>query len=120
MPKEKLPDGGVVTVESEYARYNRLGGSDASYAKSQGAYILGSYLFPKAVGVGKFQVLGKFGKADFTQGRTPSYNQKTTEVNFNYVIKQFNARLMSFYRNTRFNRIRPDSWQAGLGFQIQM
>ena len=118
--ERKLPDGGVVTVESEYSRYNRLGGYDATYAKSQGAYILGSYLFPKAVGVGKFQVLGKFAKADFTQGRTPSYNQKTTEVNFNYVIKQFNARLMSFYRNTRFNRIRPDFWQAGLGLQFQM
>ena len=35
----------------------------------------------------------------------PSYNQKTTEVNFNYVIKQFNARVMTFYRDTRFNAV---------------
>ncbi len=30
--------------------------------------------------------------------RTANYDQKTTEVNFNYVIKQFNARVMTFYR----------------------
>ena len=37
-------------------------------------------------------------------GRPPSYDQKTTEVNLNYVIKQFNARVMTFYQDTRFNR----------------
>jgi hypothetical protein len=118
--EKKLPDGSVVTVESEYARYNRLGGYDGSYAKSQGAYALGSYLFPKAVGVGKFQLLGKYAKADFTHGKSASYNQKTAEVNVNYVIKQFNARVMTFYRNIRFSRGRPDSYQVGVGFQVQM
>jgi hypothetical protein len=118
--EKKLPNAGVVTIESEYARYNRLGGYDGAYAKSQGAYALGSYLFPKAVGIGKFEILGKYAKADFTHGKNPSYNQKTAEVNFAYVIKQFNARIMTFYRNTRFNRGRPDSWQLGIGLQIQM
>ena len=46
-------------------------------------------------------------------GITPSYHQKTTEVNFNYVIKQFNARVMTFYKDTRFNRARTDFWQVG-------
>ena len=69
---------------------------------------------------GKFQLLGKYAKADFTHGRRPSYNQKTTEVNFNYVMKQFNARLMTFYRDTRFNRERNDFWQVGVGLQVQM
>ena len=50
----------------------------------------------------------------------PSYNQKTTEVNFNYVIKQFNARVMTFYKDTRFNTSEPNFWQAGIGLQIQM
>ena len=118
--ERKLPNGGVVTIESEHANYNRLGGYNGAYAKSQGAYALGSYLFPKAVGVGKFEILGKYAKAEFTHGKNPSYNQKTTEVNLNYVIKQFNARLMTFYRNTRFNGQQTDSWQAGVGFQIQM
>jgi hypothetical protein len=118
--ERKLASAGVVTIESEYGNYNRLGGYDGNYSKSQGAYALASYLIPKQVGSGKFQLLGKYAKADFTQGRFPSYNQKTTEVNVNYVIKQFNARIMTFFRDTRFNRQREDFWQAGVGFQVQM
>jgi len=118
--ERKLPNAGVVSVESEYSNYNRLGGYDAAYAKSQGAYVLGSYLFPKKVGIGKFEILGKFAKAEFTHGATPNYNQKTSEVNFNYVIKQFNARVMTFFKDTRFNRERTDFWQAGIGLQLQM
>ena len=118
--ERKLPDGGVVSIESEYSNYNRLGGYDGAYAKSQGAYALASYLFPKQVGIGKFEVLGKYAKAEFTHGGTPSYHQKTTELNFNYVIKQFNARVMAFYKDTRFNRVKTNSWQAGVGLQIQM
>ena len=118
--EKKLPNNGVVTIEAEYANYNRLGGYDSAYAKSQGAYGLASYLFPKAVGMGNFEILGKYAKAEFTHGKTPNYHQKTTEVNFNYVIKQFNARVMTFFKDTRFNRQRTDFWQAGVGFQIQM
>jgi hypothetical protein len=118
--ERKLGNAGVVTIESEYSNYNRLGGYDATYAKSQGGYVLGSYLFPKKVGVGQFEILGKYAKAEFTHGKTANYDQKTSEVNFNYVIKQFNARVMSFYRDTRFNRIRQDFWQAGIGLQVQM
>ena len=118
--EKKVPGGGAFTIESEYANYNRLGGYDAAYAKSQGAYALASFLFPKAIGVGKIEILGKYAKADFTHGATPSYDQKTSEVNLNYVIKQFNARVMSFFQDLRFNRQRPDTWQAGIGLQIQM
>jgi hypothetical protein len=118
--EKKVQNGGAVTIESEYSSYNRLGGYDARYAKSQGAYVLGSYLFPKPVGMGKFEILGKYAKAEFTHGIRPSYHQKTTEVNFNYVIKQFNARVMSFYKDTRFNRERTNFWQLGLGLQVQM
>jgi hypothetical protein len=118
--ERKLPNAGVVTIESEYSNYNRLGGYNGAYAKSQGAYALGSYLFPKVVGIGKFEILGKYAKAEFTHGPTPSYDQKTTEINFNYVIKQFNARVMSFYENTRFNREHSNFWQAGIGLQIQI
>jgi hypothetical protein len=117
--EKKVLNGGAFSIEAEYADYNRLGGYDPLYAKSQGAYGLASFLFPKAVGPGKFEILGKYAKAEFTHGITPSYNQKTTEVNFNYVIKQFNARVMTFYKDTRFNR-RPDFWQVGIGLQIQM
>ncbi len=118
--EKKLPNGGAFSIESEYADYNRLGGYNAAYAKSQGAYGLASYLFPKVVGKGKFEILGKYAKADFTHGATPSYDQKTSEVNLNYVMKQFNARLMSFFQNVRFNGQKSDFWVAGIGLQIQM
>jgi hypothetical protein len=122
--EKKLGNAGVVSIESEYSNYNRLGGYEAAYAKSQGAYGLGSYLFPKTVPIGKFngkfQLTGKYAKAEFTHGATPSYDQKTTEINLNYVIKQFNARVMTFYKNTQFNRELPNFWQAGVGLQIQM
>jgi hypothetical protein len=122
--EKKLPNGGVISIESEYANYNGLGGYNASYAKSQGAYGTLSYLFPKIVPIGKlrgkFELLGKYAKADFTHGNGVNYDQKTTEVNFNYVIKQFNARVMPFYEDTDYNNVKRDAWQAGIGLQIQM
>jgi hypothetical protein len=118
--ERKLANLGVVTLEAEYANYNGLGGYDAAYTKSQGGYGLASYILPKPMGPGKVQLLGKYAKANFTRGLAPSYNQKTTEVNVNYLFREFNARFMTFYRNTNFNRNRPDSWQIGVGLQIQM
>ena len=118
--EKKLPNGGSFTIESEYANYNGFGGYLPGAAKSQGGYGLASYVFGKKVGVGKFQILGKFAKAE-SHGHKPLVNQKTTEVNLNYVIKQFNARVMGFYEDTRFNnKANPNFWQAGIGLQIQM
>ncbi len=121
---KKLHNGGAFSIESEYTNYNRLGGYEAAYAKSQGEYILGSYLFPKIVPIGnikgKFEILGKYAHAEFTHGTGVNFDQKTTEVNFNYVIKQFNARVMSFYENTRYNNVITNTWQAGLGLQVQI
>lgn len=117
---KKLKNGGSFSIESEYSNYNNLGGYNPLYTHSQGAYALASYLFPKKVGPGQFEVLGKFAKADFTRGSKPSYNQKTGEFNFNYVMKQFNARATLFFQRVAFNQQVPDSWQAGLGLQIQM
>jgi hypothetical protein len=120
--ERKLPGGkhGVITIESEYTNYNRLGGYQGAYAKSQGAYGLGSYLFPKSIGPGNFEILGKYAKAEYTHGATPSFDQKTTEINFDYVIKQFKARVMSFFTDTKFNRVLSNFWQAGVGIQVQM
>ena len=66
--EKKLPNGGAFSIESEYSDYNGLGGYSSAYAKSQGAYGLASYLFPKVVGPGKFEILGKYAKAEFTHG----------------------------------------------------
>jgi hypothetical protein len=120
--ERKVRGGGAFTVESEYSDYNGLGGYDANYAKSQGAYGLASFLIPKEVGIGKFEILGKYAIAQFTDGAIthPSYRQNTAEVNFSYIIKKFDARIMSFYRDTRFNAVRDNDWQVGVGVQLQI
>jgi hypothetical protein len=125
--EKKVLNGGAFTIESELSDYNRLGGYGGFtglYAKSQGEYVLSSFLFPKVVGKGKFEgkfeLLGKYAKASFTHGTTPAYDQKTTEINFDYIIKQFKARVMTFYEDTRFNREQQNFWQLGLGIQLQM
>jgi hypothetical protein len=121
--ERKLSSMGVVTVESEFSYYDKLGGYDSRYGLSRGAYVLGSYLFPQKIGTGQIEVLGKFAEASFARGATvadPYYKQKTSEANLNYVIKEFNARVMTYYKNFKFSAVRPNAWQLGLGFQIQM
>jgi hypothetical protein len=119
--EKRLPGGGVLTVESEYANYDQLGGYDGRYGSSEGAYVLGAFLFPKAVGMGRFEVLGKYARATFTEGGVlADYDQDTTEFNLNYVIKEFNARLMFFLINTNFSAVKTDGMRAGVGVQIQM
>jgi len=41
-------------------------------------------------------------------------------VNVNYLIKQFDARVMTFYRDTSFNTVKNDFWEAGVGLQVQI
>ena len=69
-------------------------------------------------------MLGKFAKARFREGITPldaDYDQKTTELNFNYVIKQFNSRVMVFYKDTRFDAVLFSFKQFGVGVcRLQM
>ncbi len=67
--------------------------------------------------------MGKFGKANFSKGVSTlnkDYDQKTTEFNLNYVIKEFNARVMFFVKDTRFNAVKTNFIQTGVGLQIQM
>jgi hypothetical protein len=121
--ERKVPVGGAVSVEAEWAKYDHLGGYSANYGVDDGGYVLGSYLFPKLVGTGRFEVLGKFAKARFREGitlRDPNFDQKTNELNLNYVIRQFNARVMIFYKDTRFTAVRTDFKQFGVGVQLQM
>ena len=122
--EKKAFNGGAFSIESEYANYNGLGGYLPDSKKSQGAYALGSILLPKEVAFGKikgkFEVMGKFAKAE-SHGQSTYVSQKTTEINLSYIIKQFNARVMTFFQDTRFNqKTIPNTWQAGIGLQIQM
>jgi len=119
--EKKLGTGGTFTVESQYNTYDGLGGYSANYTNSHGAYVLAAYLFPKmGEQPGQLQVLGKFAKATFEEGITADYDQDTTEINLNYIIKEHNARVMFFFRNTTFSAVRQDFKAVGVGLQIQM
>lgn len=122
--EKKLGNSGVVTVEAEYSMYDGLGGYGTpvggGYEKSDGYYLLGAYLFPQEVGIGKFQVLGKYAQATYDFFGT-DLDQDTFELNVNYVIKQFNARVSLFYIDTSFDPdVASDSKQMGLGLQVQI
>lgn len=121
--ERKVPGGGAYTVEAEWAKYDRLGGYSGRYGTDDGGYVLGAFLFPKMAGPGRFEILGKYAAARFREGITPldpDYDQKTSEVDLNYLIKQFNARIMIFYKDTRFDAVRTDFKQFGVGVQLQM
>jgi hypothetical protein len=119
---ERMVSGGAVSFEAQWNHYDQLGGYDSQYRTSDGGYALAAYLFPGS-GPGRWEVLGKYAHARFRDGIglvDVDYDQKTTELNLNYVIEQFNARLMMFVKDTRFDAVRVDSVQVGVGMQVQM
>jgi hypothetical protein len=122
--ERKVGSGGAFSVEAELAKYDNLGGYDPRYKTDQGGYVLASYLFPPMKGqTGRFEVLGKFARATFSNGiaaTNPNYTQKTTELNFNYIIQQFKARAMLFYLQKNFSAVQTNDKQIGIGLQVQM
>ena len=121
--ERKVGMGGAYTVEAEWARYDGLGGYNSRYGLNDGGYVLGAYVFPQMVGEGRFQILAKYASARFREGLSTldtDYDQKTTEVNLNYLIKQFNGRIMTFYKDTHFDAVQQDFWQIGVGLQFQI
>ena len=122
--ERKLGMAGAFSVEAEWARYHNLGGyppptPNAGYTLLDGAYVLGAYIFPKPAGPGKFELLGKWGQAKYQEGVIGDDVQKTGEFNLNYLIKQFDARIMFFYLDTRYD-LAPNTKKFGVGFQLQM
>jgi len=128
--EKKLGNSGVVTVEAEYAKYDGLGGypsprlgigGSIPYDSSDGYYVLGSYVFPQTVGIGKFQVLAKYGEATYDYTTLSDVDQTTTELNLTYLIKDFNARVTLFYIDASFDpNLGLDNKQIGVGLQVQI
>jgi hypothetical protein len=119
--EKKLPNLGVISVESEWAKYDHFGGYAAD--KSDGYYALGSYLFPQVVGVGKFQVLAKYAHTHYDYDLTPvSDAQRTLNAELNYVIKDFKARLSLYYLDVKYDHdlVGKDYKAWGLGLQLQL
>ena len=110
--EKKVGDGGAFSVESEYANYDKLGGYDAQLRQERRRLRPRRLPVPEAaIGPGKFEILGKYAKAQLRRRAhhvDVDYDQKTTEVNFNYIIKEFNARVMIFYKNTDFTAVQTE------------
>jgi hypothetical protein len=122
--EKKLGNSGVVTVEAEYAMYDGLGGYPSPvtipYEEQDGYYLLGAYLFPQQLGIGKLQLLAKYGEATADYGFA-DLDVETTELNVNYIIKAFNARVSLFYIDQSYDpNIDGDVKYYGLGLQVQM
>jgi hypothetical protein len=133
MMEKKLPNFGVVNVEAEFQKDNGL----TAPVSNHGWYGLASYLFPQPVGIGKFQVLGKYSQkttdsyttettttvagvttAQFTTA--PQDKLKTAEFNLNYIIKTFNARVGLYYLNQKDDVADTSKKEVGLKLQLQM
>ena len=107
-------DMGVITINAEYkqyfANYNKAVAFSGAGATANGCfcmfdgysytgYIL--YLFPKEIGIGKFQPYTRFtwiqpNAIPGSEGR--NLNRKETEAGVNYVISGHNARVSAFWQ----------------------
>jgi hypothetical protein len=134
--EKKLANLGVLSVEAEYAKYDGLGGAPTTITlagipvganESDGFYALGAYLFPQTIGIGRIQLLLKAGEATFEFPVAGDVDQETTELNVNYIIKDFKARIGLFYVDIDFKPdsggligIPADTKLAGILFQVQI
>jgi hypothetical protein len=116
--EKKLGNAGVVTVEAQIADYEAPQGYVGGVpADSDGYYVLGAYLFPQVIGIGKFQVLGKYGESTY-KFLTGDGDLETLELNLNYIIKGQNARLQLFYIDQDLEG--SGGTEIGLGLQVQI
>ncbi len=115
--EKKLPNLGVVSVEAEYLKDNGL----SSIAPSDGWFGLASYLFPQVVGIGKIQLLGKYAQKTIdTTATTPEDKVKTGEINVNYIIKSFNARVGLYFLDQKDDVVDTSKKEFGLKLQLQI
>jgi hypothetical protein len=120
--EKRLSNLGAVTVEAEYQKDNGLNANSFDNASSNGWYALASYLFPQVIGIGKFQLLGKYSEKTFdATALTASNHLKTDEINVNYIIKTFSARVGMYYLyQTDSLPAAPTPKEFGIKLQLQM
>ena len=103
LERKLADDGGVSRSRANTRTTTSSAATTAGTASSEGAYVLGAYLFrnPSASASSKCSASSQR-RRSAKGGALADYDQDTTEFNFNYVIKEFNARLMFFVINTNF------------------
>jgi hypothetical protein len=116
--EKKLPNLGVISVSAEYLKDKGL----TSATPSDGWNALASYLFPQVIGVGKIQLLGKYSQKtdDATAFVTSEDKLKTSEINVNYIIKSFNARVGAYFLHQSDDLENTTKKEYGLKIQLQI
>lgn len=118
--EKKLANLGAVTIEAEFNHDDGL----TALNHSDGWYALGAYVFPQVIGIGKFQVLGKYSQKTIDalpMSVVPTSDKlKTTELNLNYIIKDFSARVGLYYLNQKDDLAGSSPNEFGIKLQLQM
>ena len=113
--RRKLPDGGAFTVESRVRQLQPAGRLRRALRHDEGAYVLGSYPLLRPWADRQVRDPRQVRQGELHQGprrHRPGLQPEDHRGQFNYVIKQFNARVMIFYKDTRFNAVQTEL-QAG-------
>jgi hypothetical protein len=115
--EKKLPNLGAISINAEYQKDNGL----TATTPNDGWYGLCSYLFPQVVGIGRIQLLGRYGqKTEDATAEAPSDKIKTSEINVNYIIKSFNARVGLYFLNQSDDVPDKSKKEYGLKLQLQI
>lgn len=115
--EKKLGNSGVVTLESTY--YDYEGASTLNGLDGTGYFVLGAYLFPQKIGIGRIQPIARYQNLDVDNGNETD----NWELGVNYIIDAHNARVSLVYSNTD---IQPDNGPSNdfdalqLGVQLQI
>jgi hypothetical protein len=113
--EKKLGDGGVVTFEGAYYKYNigRNASTTALGLQHGSAFLLqAAYLFPTEIGPGKLQPIARY--QDFL-------NTSRLDLGSNYVIRGHNARVSFLYSPMYFGGAwnnRVNNFTGGAQFQF--
>ena len=100
---------GVGTLEGSYYKF------DTDQQFKQAFYVLGSYLFPKKLGIGKLQLLGRYQQADPSAGGT---SWKMEDAFLTYLVDDYFLRASVGYQHADIG-VPPNSNAVLLGIQMQ-
>jgi hypothetical protein len=114
--EKKVMDGGAVTFEGAYYKYDTDDILDPGGLSQGKAYLASAaFLFPTEVGAGKFQPVVRYQKFE---NELTSIDTKRTDFGVNYIIKGHSARISAAYGINEAS-VGKDYNDFTLGLQVQ-
>jgi len=115
--EKKLGNGGVVTLDAAYYKYDLEDVADSVLAQGDSYFVTVAYLFAKKIGWGQFQPFSRF--QSFDRDETNNVGSRGTrdryDIGLNYIIAAHNARVSMYYVNEDPG---PDTFKIGLQLQL--